>query len=126
MAKKIGPRFYRELKAAGLDQVIASWVDGGLDTQIELKDLTPAQKAALNTLIANHDGNAAEVRQKSIGDIFESLTAAEITTLNGLAAFRKNLWVMLANGAQLVNEDSPKIAAMCTAIGTTPQELFNR
>lgn len=126
MAKKIGPRFYRELKAAGLDQLIASWVDGGLDTQIEYKDLTQAQKDAFAALIAAHNGDAADVRQKSIADIFESLTAAEVTTLNGIAAFRKNLWTMLARGDQMVPEDNAKVAALCTAIGTTPQELFNR
>src|SRR5215212_3229559 len=126
MAKKIGPRFHRELVAAGLDQVIASWREGGNDTDIELKDITPAQKAALDALIAAHDGNAPDVRQKTIAGIFESLTAAEINTLNGLAAFRKNLWTMLARGSQPVPEDNAKIAAMCSAIGTTPQELFSR
>lgn len=126
MPKKIGPRFARELRAAGLDQEVASWVDGGDDDRVELKNPLPDVIARLQAVIAAHDPNAPEVRQKTIADIFESLTAAEITTLNGLAGFRKNLWTMLARGSQSIPEDNPKIAALASAIGTTPQELFSR
>lgn len=126
MPKKIGPRFARELKAAGLDQEVASWVEGGDDNKVELKNPLPEFITRLQAVIAAHDPNAQEVRQKTIADIFESLTAAEINTLSGLAGFRKNLWTMLAKGSQSVPEDNPKVAALCSAIGTTPQELFSR
>lgn len=126
MAKRIGPRFARELRAAGLGNEIGSYVEGGDDTQIELRNPIPQMIAALKAVVDAHDPNAQEVRQKTIADIFESLTAAEVNTLNGIAAFRKNLWTMLAKGDQTVPEDNPKIVALCTAIGTTPQELFSR
>jgi hypothetical protein len=66
------------------------------------------------------------MRTRAIADILESLTLAEVNTLNGLAAFRKNLWVLLARGDQSLDEDSAKVAALCQALGITPKSLFDR
>jgi hypothetical protein len=129
MSKRIGPRFGRELFAAGLDQLVASWSVGGLDTDIQYMDgdaLTPEQKAAIQRVIDAHDPDAPDMRTRAIADILESLTLAEVNTLNGLAAFRKNLWVLLARGDQSLDEDSAKVTALCQALGITPKSLFDR
>jgi hypothetical protein len=89
-------------------------------------DATPEEIAALAAVLAAHDPNKVPVRTKVIADIFESLTATEVNTLAGIAAFRKHLWTMLARGEQSVREDHPKVVALCTALGITPQALFDR
>jgi hypothetical protein len=129
MSKRIGPRFARELIAAGLMPLIASWSVGGMDSDIQYIDgdaLTPEQKAAIQQVIDAHDPDAPDMRTRAIADILESLTLAEVNTLNGLAAFRKNLWVLLARGDQSLDEDSAKVAALCQALGITPKSLFDR
>jgi len=109
--------------------LIASWSVGGLDTDIQYIDgdaLTPEQRAAIQTVIDNHDPDAPDMRTRAIADILDSLTAPEVNTLNGLAGFRKTLWSFLARGAQTLDEDDAKVAALCQALGITPKSLFDR
>jgi len=129
MSKRIGPRFQRELTAAGLMPLIASWAVGGLDTDIQYMDgdaLTPEQRAAIQAVIDNHDPDAPDVRSRTIADMVESLTVAEVNTLDGLPQFRKVLWVLLTRGAQTLDEDDARVAALCQVLGITPKSLFDR
>lgn len=119
--KRIGPLFLDELRAAGIE--INSYVVGGTDADIWAPSADPA---ALKAVIDAHDPTKQATRTRVIADIIESLTPAEVATLQGIAAFRKSLWALLAKGAMILKEDDPKVAALATAIGTTPAELFNR
>lgn len=118
--KKIGPSFIEEARAAGIE--IASYVIGGRDTDIWAPNADPE---ALKALIAAHDPDKPVLKYKQVKAILDVLTDAETDMLQNRLK-PKQLWALLAKGEEIIKQDDNRILALCTILGITPAELFNR
>ena len=86
MSRRIGPSFAAELAAAGIDKPRAAWTEQEIRF---LPDCPPAQRAAINAVLAAHDPEATVEREPPLMERIAALEAqveslaASIATLPG-------------------------------------------